>query len=349
MEGEQVTTTSESAGLDMDAAVADIASSMNFEEPEEKTPAPDAEKAAGAESPATEGDDSSARDPAASSPKEGEASSAAPAAAPTAVAPDTWTKEAQAEWEKLSPTVQAEVRKREEDIARYVGETKPRLELAAGLEKLLEPHMPIFQQYNVNPWNYMQNLMNAHRALLFGNPEQKVHVAFALLKDAGIDPGKLAGQDPRQAITPPNQEVQALRARIAQLEGGMQQVASSFASQRTAEQQHQVAAFAEDPKHPYFFEVSEDVATLLESKVCKTLDEAYERAVWGNPLVRAKEISRLETERKQAAETERLNKLKESRKAAGVNVRGRGQGNGAVPTADWESDLGNILKDIRTA
>lgn len=52
----------------------------------------------------------------------------------------------------------------------------------------------------------------------------------------------------------------------------------------------EVEAFAADPAHPFFDELSDDIAAIL--KTGASLAEAYEKAVWANPVTRAKEILR---------------------------------------------------------
>lgn len=67
---------------------------------------------------------------------------------------------------------------------------------------------------------------------------------------------------------------------------------NDFMATRASEAE-EVGAFAADPNHPFFDEVSADVLTYLAADVALTLPAAYERAVWSNPTVREKEIARL--------------------------------------------------------
>lgn len=54
----------------------------------------------------------------------------------------------------------------------------------------------------------------------------------------------------------------------------------------------EITAFAADPAHPYFDEVTGDIAVLISAG--HSLADAYEKAVWANPTTRQKEIARLE-------------------------------------------------------
>jgi S1-C subfamily serine protease len=57
----------------------------------------------------------------------------------------------------------------------------------------------------------------------------------------------------------------------------------------------EVNAFATDPAHPFFDEVSDDIIAIL--KTGASLAEAYEKAVWANPVTRQKEIARRQKEK----------------------------------------------------
>jgi hypothetical protein len=332
------TSSAEPAGMDMEAAVADIASSLGVEDEVggkgESAAAGGEEKLQPDGSVAAKVDDPSAPTPV--------------AATPAVKAPDTWTKDAQAEFAKLSPTIQAEVQKREGDIAKYVSATNGKVQVADGMEKMLQPYQDIFAQYKVNPWNHMDALLKAHTALMFGDPGQKATMAFALLKDAGIDVTKLAGGNPLDAVGPQNNENQMLRRRIADLERGVTGVTSEIQAQRSAELEQQVVKFAEDPSHPYFYDVWQDIQSLLGTKVCKTLDEAYDKAVWGNPVTRMKEINRKAADDAAKATAAKTQHLNQARRAAGVNARGQANSGGAaVKSGDWEAGMLESLADIR--
>lgn len=273
----------------------------------------------------------------------------APAATPAIEPPDTWTKEAKAEWAKLPPTIQGEVAKREADIAKYVGETRGKVNIADGFSKMLEPYQPIFQQYGVNAWNHVDALLKAHSALMFGNPQQKATMAFALLKDAGVDPSKLTGGNPLDAIAPQNQENAALRQRIAQLEQGVTGVTSSLNAERAAEREAQVVAFAEDPAHPHFYAVWQDIHSLIQSGAAKTLQDAYDKATWSNPVVRQQMLDAQQAEKAERERKANVEKVTNSRRAASVNVRGRDNSSGAAAVSgNWENTLEDTLADIRS-
>lgn len=352
MAEEQVVETSAEPSFDMDSAVADIASSIGFteESKEEKSSAPEGERPSlqdGDPAPSTDSDDPSKAKEEASTSAESNAQTKPSGA--TTLAPDTWTPEAKAEWEKVPQRVQQEIAKREGDIARYVTETKDDVGIGRGFKDILKPYEGLIQQYNINPWQHVAGLLKAHTNLMFGPPEVKRTLAIALLKDAGIDATKLASENPQDAVVKEDPRLQYLLNRVAQLERGVGGVTTEMQNQRAAETEAEIMAFANDTKaHPYFWEVANQIGSILKSGMARTLPDAYEQAVWANPVTRAKEIARQNGEAQVAAERQRKEHLAQARKASAVNVRSRAQASGAAkPLGNWEDSLTETLAEIR--
>ena len=110
-------------------------------------------------------------------------------------------------------------------------------------------------------------------------------------------------------------------------------------------------AVAEDGKtlaHPYYQEIERDIATLLKAGYSQSLQDAYERAVFANPVTRAKEVARLQTaEAAKVKENLRLDGLK-ARKAASANVRPRDTASAPTePVGSMEDSIRSTLREIR--
>jgi hypothetical protein len=334
----EVVETPEEPTLDIDSAVADIASSLKMtaaDEPpvqEEETPA----------APIEGGD----QQPAAAEPAVG----VEPAAAPSPVeerVPDTWTKEAQAKWAELPPEIRREVAKREGDIAKYVSDTAVAVKVAQGFEKVTEPYMGVFQRYNINPWNHMSNLLAAHAQLVFGTPEQKVGMFKQLAQDSGIDLAALAAGTP-QTENPLNGKVEKLLERIAFLEKGVTGVSTTLHNARAAELEQSVLAYGQDEEnHPFFWEVADEINKLIQSKAVETLDEAYQMAIWKNPLTKQKMIDREAGKRQAAVAASASEHAAKARKAAGGIVKTSGKGRAAPAAETVDDTLAATMANIR--
>jgi hypothetical protein len=323
---------------DMDAAVEDIAESLGLAEAKEEKE--EAQPAQGAgEKPEQ-------------APPEGQTSGPGetppPAAAPE-WQPSTWRKEASAAWAALPPAVKAEVQKREDDIARYVSDTNVSVKVAKGIEKIIEPYAQLYQQYNVNPWDHMRDLLGAHYTLLFGSPEQKTQMFNQLAKNSGIDLHKLAEGQP--AVSGDSSQyldhVRALQQRIAQLEHGVGTVTSTVQEARLNELTESVLQFAQDPKHPFFDEVAGDIKALIDAGAVRTLTEAYETAVARNPAVRAKLVDSEISARRAAEDKKDTAHVARASKAMAGMPKSSGKGRATSPPETLDETLQKAYRQIQ--
>lgn len=130
-------------------------------------------------------------------------------------------------------------------------------------------------------------------------------------------------------------EVQALKTEIAQLRQGFQETHQQIVQRqqseqnaRAAEWQKQIDDFrnapgadGKSPKHPYMKDVEGHMAALIRDKLAKDLPDAYDQAVYANPIVRAKVLADAKAaERLAAAKAEREHAAKAQR--AGATITG---------------------------
>ena len=78
-------------------------------------------------------------------------------------------------------------------------------------------------------------------------------------------------------------------------------------------------AFASE--HKLFDEVSNDIVPFINAGL--TLEEAYEKAIWSNPITRQQEIDRLEKEKVEKLAGEKQKKIEAAKKAKATNVKSR--------------------------
>ncbi len=335
----------ESGGMDMEAAVADIAESLQV------APAADEDLENSGDNP-NENDSQTAASSPASPPPETKVAGAPPSAPtedPADKAPDTWTKEAKEKWATVPADLKAEIRKREADIAKYAGETKEAVNVAKSFEKVISPYLSTFQQYNINPWDHTANLLKAHSTMVFGTPEQKVATFRQLAVDAGIDVTALSAAGTDAANNPLVQHIQALQARINQLEQGVTGVTSSVQAARAAELESSVLAFAQDEDaHPFFYDVVDDIQHLIQTKAATTLEKAYETAVMTNPITRQKMIDREVQKRTTATQAVERERVEKAKKAATGTVRANGRGRAASPIGTLDDTLKEALANIHS-
>ncbi len=290
---------------------------------------------------AGDGAGATATDPAtagAPSPAEG---AATPPAAGALQAPKTWRPEAAAKFATLPPEVQQEVLKREEDIFKGLESYKADASIGKALKGIVQPYMQIFQAQGVDPMQQVSGLMRAHVALATGTPEQKQQFFQHLAKEYGVDLGAEAPY-----IDP---QVAGLQKQLADLQSRLNGREQQEAAEARNKLQAEIDTFASDPAHQYFDEVANDIAGLLRSGAAKDLKDAYEKAIWANPITRAKEQARLTADADAKAKAEAAEKAKQARKATGANVKSSAKAaSGTAPLGSIDDTLNAALANIKS-
>lgn len=347
VEGTYVDTTN-SDELDISAGVADIASELfgQGEDTEQSDKSGGEDATSGVTPTGTEGappqtdSTTEAKGGDDLSPVEGaEAGTEAP------TAPSTWSKEAAAKWEGVDPAIKSEILKREQDMFAGIEQYKTRAEIGDRYEGVIAEFKPVLEAEGIDPVELFGNFSANHYLLSRGTPEQKLTIATNLIAHYGIDVGQVSER--LSNMKAPDPEVAALHARIAELEKGVTTITTRETEATRNQFAQQIEAFASDPAHPYFEEVSEDIAKFLKSGNANSLAEAYEKAVYANPVTRQKEIDRLTAEALSSKEAQaKTDADKKARlKASNVNTIPK-SANGTVPVGSMDDTLEATLAAI---
>jgi hypothetical protein len=264
-------------------------------------------------------------------------------------APDTWTPAARAKWAAIDPDVKKDILRREANIASYVQETAPAVNVAKSVERIVSPYMETFNKYGVNPFDHVAGLLAGHYQILFGTPEQKVAMFRQLAKDAGINLGAVADPNSQPAGAVNQEFLNQLRirdAKIAELEQMTKGVVQTIQQERTTELEKGIIAFAQ--QHEDFFDLADDIKHLVATGAAKSLVEAYDLASLRNPVSRAKRLENAAAERAAKVAADNAARVAAARKASGANVRSRGNGRAAPVDASIDDTLKETLKEIHS-
>ena len=342
--GEITETVDAAPEMDMDAAVADISEDLGLVEDsgdsgdsdsteaksETSTQKPD-EKA---EKSAKTSETSEERSDEKSSDTESTTSDSKPA-------PRTWRAEAAAEWDKLSPTVQAEILKREEDVFKGIESYKADANFGKMMATAVKPFASVMQQYGVNPAQQVNALLNAHYTLALGSPAEKMAILNRMITDYKIDVNAEAPYvDP---------EVKALREELRTLKSSVQGVNQQREAEVRNGLMQQIETFSKDPAHADFDLVANDIAALLQSGRADSLQAAYDQAIWLNPVTRAKQLERETNAKAAQAKKETEARIAAAKKATAANVTTRPKSaSAAAPLGSMDDTLEAVLANIKS-
>jgi hypothetical protein len=238
-------------------------------------------------------------------------------------APASWPKDMHDYWGKTDPKVQEYWETREKQMMEGLNQYKTDADFTKQFRNAVAPYSQTLKQLGVDEITAARHLFNADHQLRYSPAEKKLEYFRSLAKEYGIS---LDGVNQQAAPIDPN--VKAMQEKIERLEQGL--TAREQAEQQAAFNQaaKEVEAFAADKdKHPYFEEVQDHITLLLHGMRAAgkqpSLQEAYDQAVWANPVTRAKEIAKAQTAHEaKLKENARLESLPK-KKAAALNVNGR--------------------------
>ena len=255
-----------------------------------------------------------------------------PAAAPAATAPakteapNTWRPEAKAEWDKIPPTVQAEIQKREQDVFKGIEGYRQQAEIGQTFASLVGPYQQVYEQNNLDPVALTKDLLQFHAELTVGNPQQKLAKVQQIAQMYGVDLSGLGAPGDEPPYVDP--QVKALQDQLAAVQSQLSGTTAEQQRIRQAEEgrlratlHSEVDAFANDPANIYFSEVEGMIPQILKSGQAKSLKEAYDIAVKLNPVTFQKEVDRTAAERLKKIQDEARAKAKTAQSSAAANVR----------------------------
>lgn len=226
--------------------------------------------------------------------------------------PKSWAKEKHELWGKLPKDAQEYYQLREKQMLDGLDQYKEHSSFGKQMRDIMTPYRPIIQAAGIDETQAVQTLLNAHYRLTQGSQEQR-HAAYQEL-------GRSLGfVEPPTGGTPVDPNVKMLQDQINRLESGLTAREQAQLTDAKARVAAEVEAFASDPSHPYFDEVADDIVAMIQTGA--SLKDAYEKAVWANPITRQKEIARLNTEQEKSLKEKAKVEAEKARKAKSSNVR----------------------------
>lgn len=257
---------------------------------------------------------------------------------PVRKAPSSWKPEAQTAWTKadkgeaLTPEevrlLALEAERREGDFHKGVQEFKTHSERARAYDNVIAPYRDHLQSLGVDAPTAINALLNADRTLRTGDPATKAAYFAKLAQEYGIDIGQV------QQPAPVDQNTQYLMQQMHNLRQQQETWQNAIQQQERAKAEAELGEFSAGK--PHLDAVRGDMADLLSTGKAKTLNDAYEMAVWMRPDIRQTliEQQRADAQRKAAeqAQTQRA-------RTAAVSVRG------SSPSSSGASAPSGSLRD----
>lgn len=227
-------------------------------------------------------------------------------------------------WGKLDPSVAEYINQRESEYAKGVSTYKQEWESAKPLIEAMSPFMPLLQQHNINPGQWISNLGNAHKTLALGTPEQKLGAFIRLAGEYRIPLEQMfvRGQDGQVYF---NQQYVAAQQAAPQSQQQSQTDPRQLFKEMLAEEKayQQLETMKSDTKaYPHFEVVRETMAGLLRAGLAQDYPSAYEAAIrmpQHSDIFDAIQQQKREQEDREKAEAQR--KAAEAARRANVSLK----------------------------
>lgn len=242
------------------------------------------------------------------------------------------------EWPKLSPVVQKEIARREEEFHRELTKHDEERNFGRQVDKIITPYMAQIKSEGATAPQAIESLLNMAHLLRVGSPQQKSELLLRTAQTFDVDL-KQALQQVRQPENPMisslQQELQALKSKFSEQENLKKQ-------QEDESIQEQIVAFRADPKHSHFETVKAHMASLLKSGLAKDLQDAYDQAVYANPQTRSTLLQEQNAQTEEKRLADKKAKAEQARKA-GSSIKGApgiaALKNGKIVQPDLRSEL----------
>jgi hypothetical protein len=177
-----------------------------------------------------------------------------------------------------------------------------------------------------------------------GSPQQKEAEIRRIASQYGIN----LGQNGSQTDEPLDPRLEQMQNTINQLQNAMRQTQQHTLTEVQSKTQREVNEFATDPSHPYFDDVADEIA--IQIKAGKSLQDAYDTAVYANPVTRTKEIARIQSENNAKLKEKKQLEAQKALKATSSNIRTIDttrtptEKKGALFSNDYDTEMLNIAR-----
>lgn len=226
--------------------------------------------------------------------------------------------------------IRVEAERRESDFHKGVSEFKSHSERAKAYDAAIAPYQQHLQKIGVDAPTAIDALMRADVILRTSDPLTKAQYFSKLAKEYGIDIGQV--QQP-STVDP---QTQYLLDQLQQLRQTQELWQNQFQSQERLKAQQEIEQFATEDK-THFDAVRNDMADLLESGKAKSMQEAYDMAIWMRPDIRS---ALIEQQRAEAQRNAIGNAQAQRAKTAAGSVKG------SSPVAGGVQPVKGSLREI---
>jgi hypothetical protein len=271
---------------------------------------------------------------------------------PEVRAPASWTGPAKEEFNKLSPLIQQEVLRREQQMHNGITQYKDAANYAQTIQKTLQPFEANMRQAGVTPDVAIREMFYTDHQLRHGSQAEKLQVIANLARNYGVDMSQ--GLPQQQQIDP---NIQYLQNQLQTTQQQFQQLQQTYTQREESELNSHIQAVSNGK--PHFDDLRYEMSVLLQAAVDRgqeiTLEQAYEAALWASPVYRQEMITKQLSDKQAEDAAQRAEEAKKAQAAAqaakaasSINVAKRGTLQAQAQVGSMQDTMKATLEQIRS-
>ena len=243
---------------------------------------------------------------------------------------------------KADPKLREAFLRRSEEMHKGIEQYRETANFGQTMYKAVQPYEATLRSMGTSPEKAVQILFNADHQLRYGTSQQKAAMFSKLAGDYGIDLNQFTQVD--QSQIDPNvklalQRAEAAEQRSIQSQQYIDQLRQQD-EQRTAQTLYsEIAKYSADPAYPHFEALRNEMAGLLQAGLASDLKEAYDKAIYANPVIRTQIIAKQQADSELVRKAEAAKKAAEAKKAAVINIPRKGTLNSKAPIGSMDQTI----------
>lgn len=235
------------------------------------------------------------------------------------------------------PVVMQEFIRRSDEMHRGLEQYREKAQFGDSMRNAIAPFMRNIEATGMAPDVAVQGLLQADSMLRSGSAEQKVQMLHKIAADYGIDIQQAA----QTQVAPFDGTTYALQQKLSQMESWIAQQTQARQQQENASLNSEIERFSGDPANVHFAAVRDDMAGLLQAGMATDLRDAYEKAIYANPTIRAQVLAQQQAKAESDRKAQATQKAQAAKQAAAVNVSRKG----ALPSAKAVGSIDDTIRD----
>ena len=256
-------------------------------------------------------------------------------------APSSWKPAERALWDKVDPSLRAAIHRRESEMAAGAQQLMPDAQFGRSIRSVVDPYRMLIEAEGGTPERAVADLLKTAAIFRVGTNDQKAQTIAGIVRQFGIDMRVLlpqgqqpAGQPPQQTFRDPRLDQFLAQQQRERAEATQREQASL---ESTVNQWMNEVDAQGQPTRPYLQDVINEMAAIVPQvrqanpslTNAQALEEAYTRAIWANPEIRALLQQQAAADLGTQRQADNQTRLRDVRRAASVNVPRRA----SVPSA----------------